>query len=150
MITPIELDDAKYNARDVLTMCRTWSYLVADAERFEVAPVYEIDEQLADLALQMTRIGLPVDSALRQQIGERLRKLRDSALDVLQTYTKGENQEAFMEWVATFFATKARKGEPTLGSLRIGPSRARAAVDEIASVRKEWLAYRKSLPTGPR
>ncbi len=133
------------NCRDVLSMCRMYPYLVDALERTNTANVYDIDEQMADLALQMTRIGLPVDSEMRQAIGDRLRALRDEAIEAMRPYTEGDNCEAFMDWVSQFFAAKARAGEPVAGSVRLGPTRAAEALAELQAQRAEWKAYRKAL-----
>ena len=143
MITPIELAESQYNARDVLGMCRVFPILVAEVERANVVDVYNTDEQLADLALQMTRIGMPVNSELRAEIGARLYALRDAAIEVLKPYTEGERHVDFIAWVATFFAAKARKGEPVDGAIRVGPTRAQAAVDELVDTQRQWREYKK-------
>lgn len=143
-ISQIERDEALYNARDVLSMCRVWPHLVEAMERTDTVDVYEADEQMADLALQMTRVGMPVNSELRQEIGKRLRALRDSAQEQLRVFTEGVNRDTFIEWVANFFAKRARKGEPQAGMLRIGPTRAQAALDDCRAALAEWKAYRKS------
>jgi hypothetical protein len=143
MITPIELAEASYNARDVLGMCRVFPHLVAEVERTNTVDVYNTDETLADLALQMTRVGMPVNSELRAEIGQRLYALRDSAVEVLRPYTEGEHLGSFLGWVAIFFAAKARKGEPVEGAIRIGPTHAQAAVDEIQDVQRQWREYKK-------
>lgn len=143
MLTPAELNEAQYNARDTLGMCRVYPHLADAVEAADVANVYEIDEFLADLALQMTRIGMPVNSARRQEIGDRLKALRDSSIDILRPYTEGEHREEFLLWVAKFFATKARKGEPIENSVRIGPTRAKAALDELLEGQKQWREFKK-------
>lgn len=145
MLTESERNEAEYNCKDVLSMCRMYPHLADALVQTNTEQVYEVDEQMADLALQMTRIGMPVDSELRQEIGGRLRALRDSAIEILRAYTEGDNYELFVDWVARFFASKARRGEPVAGSTRIGPTRAQAVVDEHAQSRKEWKAYLKTL-----
>ena len=142
MIAPAELAEAQYNCRDVLSTCRVYPHLVAEVERTNTVDVYNTDEALADLALQMTRIGMPVNSELRAEIGQRLYALRDSAVEVLKPYTEGEYLDDFLGWVAIFFAAKARKGEPVDGAIRIGPTRAQAAVDEIQDVQRQWREYK--------
>jgi hypothetical protein len=137
------------NCRDVLSMCRVFPHLVSAIEKFDVVDVYNTDEQLADLALQMTRIGLPVNSERRQEIGARLCKIRDDAIETLRPFTEGQYRAEFLSWIAKFFAVKARKGEPVAGSVRVGPTRAQAEVDEIQAVRKEWRAYRKESAADP-
>lgn len=144
MISSIELDEAQYNARDVLSMCRMYEHLVAALERLNTIDVYEIDEQMAELALQMTRIGMPVNSIRRQEIGNKLRALRDDAIATLKPYTEGQYREIFLNWVARFFAVKARKGEPTNGALRIGPAQAQTNLDEVQALQKQWRDYRKA------
>ncbi len=145
MITPIDLAEAKYNARDALSMCRMFPHLVAEVERAGVTEVYNLDEQLADLALQMTRIGLPVNSERRAEIGQRLYALRDAAIETLRPFTEGDKRDSFLGWVANFFAARPRKGEPVEGGLRIGPTRAQAELDADRAALVEWKAYRKQL-----
>lgn len=144
-ISSIELAEAQYNARDVLSTCRVYSPLLDALERNNVTNVYEVDEQMADLAIQMTRAGMPVNEDKRAAIGERLRTLRDSAIETLKIYTEDPYREDFITWAARFMATKARKGEPTAGSLRVGPTRAAAALDELRAMRMEWGAFKRKV-----
>ena len=145
MITQIELDEARYNSRDCLGMCRVYSHLVAALERSNVVQVYEADEQMGDLALQMTRVGMPVNSELRGEIGARLRKLRDDAVIILRQYTEGDFLPHFIEWAANFMAATVRKGEPEAGAARVGPARAQATLDDAKAALVEWRAYLKTL-----
>jgi hypothetical protein len=145
VISDIELAEASYNARDVLGTCRVWPHLVAALDQTNTAGVYEVDEQMADLALQMTRIGLPVNSERRAEIGARLRVLRDAAIEQMRPYTEGEFRETFLDWVASFFASKARKGEPTAGAIRIGPTRAAAEYEAARAALAEWKVYCKQV-----
>lgn len=145
MITAIELDEAAYNARDVLSMCRVMPHLVDELERTDTAVVYEYDELMADLALQMTRVGMPVNSELRAEIGARLVALRDAAIEAMRPFTEGDYRESFLDWVASFFAVKARNGEPVAGSTRVGPTRAAAEYEEARATLAAWKAYRKEV-----
>jgi hypothetical protein len=145
-LTAIEREEAVYNARDVLGMCRVWPHLVATMERRETSQVYEVDEQMAWLALQMTRVGMPVNSERRAEIGERLRTLRDQAIAQLRVYTEGEYRDSFIDWAATFMAVKARNGEPIAGAARVGPSFAQLVLDEAQANLDNWRKYRKTLP----
>ena len=148
MISDIELEEAKYNARDVLGMCRVYPHLLDELERTDTVNVYEYDELMADLALQMTRVGMPVNSELRAEIGARLRALRDTAIETLRPYTEGEFRDSFLDWVAAFFAVKARKGEPTAGAVRLGPTRAAVEHEAARASLAEWKAYKKQLGPG--
>jgi hypothetical protein len=145
MLSQIEQDEAEYNCRDVLSMCRVLPFLVEGLEKTNTEIVYDYDEQLADLALQMTRIGLPVNSDRREEIGARLRALRDAAIIEMRPYTEGQHRDAFLDWVAAFFAGRARKGEPVSGEVRIGPTRATAEYEEARANLVAWKAYRKQL-----
>lgn len=145
MLTEIEQQDAAYNARDVLGMCRVFPLLVEGLEQTNTVEVYEHDEQQAYLALQMTRIGLPVNSERRAEIGARLRTLRDAAIVEMRPYTEEPYREEFLNWVAAFFAVKARKGEPTAGVIRVGPTRAAQEYEEARTTLANWKAYRKQL-----
>jgi hypothetical protein len=147
-LTEIEQAEAQYNARDVLGMCRVWPHLAAALDQTDTVQVYEADEQMADLALQMSRIGLPVNSERRAEIGARLRALRDAAIEQMRPYTEGDSRDSFLDWVASFFAVKVRKGEPTTGAIRIGPTRAAAELEEARTGLAEWKAYRKELSAG--
>jgi hypothetical protein len=145
VITEIELDEARYNARDVLSCCRVYPHLADELDRTNTANVYEYDELMANLALQMTRVGMPVNSERRAEIGARLRTLRDEAIETLRPYTEGVYRDNFLDWVASFFAMKARKGEPVAGTTRIGPTR---ALDEQGAAQADlavWKAYKKRL-----
>lgn len=145
MLTEIEQQDAAYNARDVLGMCRVFPLLVEGLEQTNTVEVYEHDEQQAYLALQMTRVGLPVNSERRAEIGARLRTLRDAAIVEMRPYTEEPYREEFLNWVAAFFAVKARKGEPTAGVIRVGPTRAAQEYEEARTTLANWKAYRKQL-----
>ena len=145
MLTDIEREDAKYNARDVLSMCRAMPHLYEEMRRTSTEAVYSYDELMADLALQMTRIGMPVNSKRRAEIGERLRQLRDKAVEGLRPFTEGEYREPFLDWVSSFFAVKARNGEPVAGTVRVGPTKAAAALVGVQEIRAEWREYRKAL-----
>jgi DNA polymerase I-like protein with 3'-5' exonuclease and polymerase domains len=144
VISKADYDEAVYNSRDALSMCRVYPHLVTALERRGTLDVYAVDEQMADLALQMTRIGLPVNSQMRQEIGDRLKALRTEAIEVLRPYTEGDFRESFVEWVAAFFAAKARKGEPVAGSLRVGLTRAQAEMDELLVTQKAWKEHKKA------
>jgi len=144
-LTEIELEDAKYNARDVLSMCRVMPHLFAEIQRVGVEVVYGYDELMAELALQMTRIGMPVNTLRREEIGQRLYALRDKAIAELTPFTEGEYREPFLEWVATFFAKTVRKGEPTDGTIRLGPTRAAAELETERANLAEWKKYRKDI-----
>jgi len=130
-------------------MCRVYPHLVNALERRNTLEVYEVDEQMADLALQMTRIGLPVNSQMRQEIGDRLKALRAEAVEVLRPYTEGEFRESFVDWVSVFFAAKARKGEPTAGALRVGPTQAQVELNELLVAQKAWRDFKKNPPDPP-
>lgn len=145
MISEIERDEAEYNARDVLGMCRAYPHLLEELERTDTINVYEYDELMADLALQMTRVGMPVNSERRAEIGARLRTLRDQAIEALRPYTEGEYRDSFLDWVAAFFAVKARKGEPTAGATRVGAVRAAAEYGAARADLAAWKAYRKEV-----
>lgn len=145
MLTEIEEADAWYNASDTLAMCRMMPHIWAELTRVGAEQVYAYDELMADLALQMTRIGMPVNIARREEIGQRLYALRDQAIEELTPFTEGEYREPFLDWVASFFAKTARNGEPKGGTVRVGPSAAAAQLEEAQRRRTAWKAYRKEL-----
>jgi DNA polymerase I-like protein with 3'-5' exonuclease and polymerase domains len=148
-LTEIELADAQYNSRDCLAMCRAMPHLFAEIQRVGVEAVYGYDELMADLALQMTRIGMPVNTQRRAEIGERLYALRDRAIAELTPFTEGEYHEPFLDWVATFFAKTVRNGEPKDGTIRLGPTRAAAELEEAQRARAQWKAFKKTPPPPP-
>ena len=146
VIADLAIAEAKYNARDVLSMCRSLPFLVGGLQQFDVEGVYDVDERMAWLALQMTRIGMPVNTATRVAIGERLQALYDKAVEELRPFTEGDYRKGFLDWMAAFFAKTVRKGEPTAGTMRVGPTRAQALLDEAKLILAQWKAYRKGLP----
>lgn len=105
------------NCRDVLGMCRIYQSLASALERTNSLSVYAADRQMAFLASQMTKTGMPIDVAERDKLGDKLRKVRDEAAEDLRPFTEGENRNLFVDWVAMFSATKARKGEPQAGDM---------------------------------
>jgi len=144
-LTEIEREDAKYNARDTLAMCRMVPHIFAEIQRVGAEGVYAYDELMADLALQMTRIGMPVNTKRREEIAQRLYALRAKAITELTPFTEGEYRDPFLDWVATFFAKTVRTGEPTAGTVRIGPTKAAAELEEARAKLAAWKAYRKEL-----
>jgi hypothetical protein len=113
----IDIEEGKYNARDVLGMCRMYKPLLDAVIRNDVAQVYLIDADMAHLARQMTRKGIPIDLKERERVGEHLRQIRDAAIEELRPYTEGENRKLFIDWCASFYAAKPRKGEPAGGMI---------------------------------
>lgn len=144
-LTEIERADAEYNARDSLAMSRMMPHLFAELQRVGAEGVYAYDELMADLALQMTRIGMPVNIQRREDIGQRLYALRDQAVAELTPFTEGEFREPFLTWVASFFAKTVRNGEPKDGTIRLGPTRAAAELETERANLAAWKAYRKEV-----
>ena len=127
-------------------MCRILPHLSTALEQTNTTNVYEVDEQMADLALQMTRIGLPVNSERRAEIGARLRALRDAAdRDRCGPTPRASSATTSSTGWPDFFAAKARKGEPTDGAIRIGPTRAAVEHEAARAALAEWRAYRKQV-----
>ena len=145
MLTEIERADAEYNARDSLAMSRMMPHLFAELQRVGAEGVYAYDELMADLALQMTRIGMPVNIQRREDIGQRLYALRDQAVAELTPFTEGEFREPFLIWVASFFAKTVRNGEPKDGTIRLGPTRAAAELETERANLAAWKVYRKEV-----
>jgi DNA polymerase I-like protein with 3'-5' exonuclease and polymerase domains len=114
-ISPDIMNEGVYNARDVLSTCRVYPFLIDAVERSGCTQVYEVDEQMAHLALQMTRVGMPVSASERKRAGDHLRELRDQAATDLEI-TMELNWESFLTWVAKLQASKIRKNEPALGT----------------------------------
>lgn len=148
MLSEIERADAEYNARDTLAMCRMMPHIFHEVHRVGAEGVYAYDDLMADLALQMTRIGMPVNTLRREEIGQRLYALRAKAIAELTPFTEGEYRDPFLDWVATFFAKTVRTGEPTDGAIRIGPTRAAAEFEADRANLAAWKAYRKELLAG--
>jgi len=136
-------DDARYNARDVLGMCRAYLALAPALHKTNTLAVYDLDRSLARIALQMKRAGLPVDMNARVHVRGILVELRDKALTTLLPYTQDTHFEAFVDWVAKFQATSVRKGENVGGSIDSTgmPMSNEGALLERATLRKqEFLA----------
>ncbi len=113
----MDIEEGKYNARDVLGMCRVFSLLVNEVERTGTAEVYFYDRQMAWLATQMTRQGMPVDLDEKDRVGTRLREIRTKAIAELGKYVTGQYREEFIKWVAHYSAAKPRKADPKTGDL---------------------------------
>ncbi len=113
----MDIEEGKYNARDVLGMCRVFSLLAAEVERTGTAQVYLYDREMAWLATQMTRQGMPVDLTEKERVGTRLREIRTTSLVELSKYVRGEYREEFIKWVSHYAAAKPRKADPKTGDL---------------------------------
>lgn len=113
----LDLEEGLYNARDVLGMCRVYQVLGEALGRTGTLDVYAVDRQMAFLATQMTRTGMPIDLAERDRIGDKLRAVRDEAAEKLRPLTEGENQDKFLEWIAMYQAASIRKDDPQVGQL---------------------------------
>lgn len=137
------------NCRDTLAMNRMMPHLWAEITRTSSETVYAYDELMADLALQMTRIGMPVNIERREEIGKRLYALRDQAIAELTPFTEGEYREPFLDWVATFFAKTVRNGEPKGGTVRVGPTAAARVLEEVREALAGWKAFKKNPPPAP-
>jgi DNA polymerase I-like protein with 3'-5' exonuclease and polymerase domains len=111
----MDIEEGKYNARDVLGMCRAYRFLIAAVERTNTTQVYEIDRAMATLALQMTRCGMPVDLEEKERVGKKLRGIQQQAIVDLRPFTQGEFRETFIGQVALLTAAKARKKDPKVG-----------------------------------
>jgi DNA polymerase I-like protein with 3'-5' exonuclease and polymerase domains len=143
MLATIERQEAEYNARDTLGMCRVFPLLLEEIEQHDVVQVYEIDRQMADLALQMTRAGMPVNQERRQEIGNRLRTMRDTArVMLMDLLSDPEIKTSFVSWAAAYLAATVRKGEPVAGTVQLGPTRAFA----LLQAARENLAAGRALP----
>lgn len=111
-LSEFQLSEGRYNARDALATARLYAPLVAALEKHDVVNVYLHDREMAKLALQMQRIGMPIDEAERKRVGDTLRKIRNEAIEELEKYTQ---DPAFIEWIATYQAAKVRKADPKAG-----------------------------------
>jgi DNA polymerase I-like protein with 3'-5' exonuclease and polymerase domains len=111
----MDVEEGKYNARDVLGMCRVYPILLDHLDRTNTAGVYLVDRQLAQIALEMSRTGLPVDQVERERVGKRLKEIRDSAVALLRPLTDGDNRPKFIEQLAGYAAAKPRKKDPMAG-----------------------------------
>src|SRR6266849_8139048 len=113
-LTDFQLSEGRYNARDVLATARLYKPLADALSKHNVVQVYLHDREMAKLALQMHRIGMPIDNAERERVGQHLRGIRDEAISELRKHT---DSPEFLEWIATFQAAKARKADPQAGQL---------------------------------
>ena len=116
-LTQADPEDGRYNARDVLGMCRAYIPLVNELQRVATTQVYEMDRALACIALQMTKVGLPVKLEERERVRGVLQGLATEAADKLLIYTQGEHYDTFANWVCSFQAANARKNEPIGGQV---------------------------------
>lgn len=107
-LTEFQLSEGRYNARDVLAMCRIYKPLAQALARHNVVNVYAIDREMAKLALSMHRVGLPIDAEERLRVGNHLKEIRDSGLAVLREWT---NHPDFFDHMASFQAVKSRKAD---------------------------------------
>lgn len=113
----LDLEEGLYNARDVLGMCRAYQALGDALVRTGALDVYSVDRQMAFLAQQMTRTGMPIDIAARDALGDKLRVARDEAAEKLRQFTVENNYESFVEWIALYQAAKIRKSDPQAGQM---------------------------------
>jgi len=111
------LDEARYNARDCLSMCRIYPFLLEAVQRTQTVDVYLLDRALAHIALQMTRCGMPIDIEERARVGAHLRELRATVLVELRKYVEGESRDAFILWATQYMAAKARLKDPKVGEM---------------------------------
>jgi DNA polymerase I-like protein with 3'-5' exonuclease and polymerase domains len=111
------LDEARYNSRDCLSMCRIYPFLLEAVQRTQTVDVYLLDRALAHIALQMTRCGMPIDIEERARVGAHLRELRATALVELRKYVEGESRDAFILWATQYMAAKARLKDPKVGEM---------------------------------
>lgn len=112
MLTEFQLSEGRYNARDVLATARLYKPLAEALDKFQVIPVYLHDREMAKLALQMHRQGMPIDEEERKRVGGTLRAIRDAAIEELTKYTESPD---FVSWIATYQAAKARKDDAKAG-----------------------------------
>lgn len=108
------LSEGRYNARDALATARLFKPLAEALAKFEVVNVYLHDREMAKLALQMHRQGMPIDNEERKRVGGTLRAIRDEAIATLEAFTA---DPAFPDWIATYQAAKPRKTDPKAGTL---------------------------------
>ncbi len=116
-LPPMDPEDGKYNGRDVLGMCRVYPFLQQSLVNVGTTEVYKADRELARIALQMTKIGMPVDLEERKRVRTVLDDLAKAAEAKLLTYTQGEHYATFLDWVARFQAKGARKADPKGGEV---------------------------------
>lgn len=133
----IDLDEGLYNARDVLGMCRVYKFLAEAVQRTGTLDVYTVDKQMALLATQMTRVGMPIDEQARQEMGEKLRVVRDEAAKVLLQYVEGDKFDQFVNWIALYQAAKPRKDDPQEGQLDVETGVPYSA--ELAMIKRQQL-----------
>lgn len=113
LLSEFQLSEGRYNARDVLATARIYKPLIEAVKKFDVVKVYQFDREMAKLALQMQRVGMPIDNEERKRVGQHLGEIRDAAIAELERYTKSSD---FVDWVAAFQAVKTRKGDAESGA----------------------------------
>lgn len=136
----MDVEEGKYNARDVLGMCRTFELLCKEVARTGTEQVYIYDRQMAFLALQMSRVGMPVDLDEKTRVGGRLREIRDASAIELRKYVGGNHRADFLKWVSYYAAAKPRKADPKTGDLNPAtnlPHSNESALLARAEIRKE-------------
>lgn len=145
-LTEFQLSEGRYNARDVLATCRLYKHLADALHTTGTVNVYLHDREMAKLALQMQRIGMPIDLEERERVGKHLREIRDAGVAELRKYTEAPE---FIDWVASFQATKPRKTDPQAGQVGAdGTSESRESayaarvVLRKAELEKKWAKLR--------
>lgn len=134
-LNPYQLSEGRYNARDVLATCRIYQPLLNAVKQHNVVTVYQVDKQLARLALQMKRWGMPIDQQERQRVGDTLRGIRDAAIESLRQYTLNTT---FPDWVCEFQAVTVRKGDiERLAEVEAATGTTESAESAFA-LRKKW------------
>lgn len=111
-LTEFQLSEGRYNARDVLSTVKLYKPLAQALTQHNVINVYLHDREMAKLALQMHRVGMPIDDEERKRVGAHLIEIRDASLIELRKYV---DDPAFFDWIASFQAVKARKDDPQTG-----------------------------------
>lgn len=118
-LPPMDPEDGRYNARDVLGMCRVYPFLQQSLVHVGTTEVYKADRELARIALQMHKVGMPVDLEERKRVRTVLEDLAKAAEAKLLVYTQGEHYDTFLDWVCRFQGKNARKDDPQGGQTNI-------------------------------
>lgn len=112
----LDPESGKYNARDVLSMCRVYVHLREALANAQTENLYaKQDRPLARIALQMTAVGLPIDLKERARIRELLVESAARYGEKILKYTRGEYYDVFLTWVASYQARGIRKDDPIAG-----------------------------------
>lgn len=78
-----------YNARDVRNTALSARAMRTELRIEQLTQVHKVDLRMSTIAMEMQRVGVPLDEARRMVMGEEHRRLRDEALQELREAVEG-------------------------------------------------------------